>query len=183
MFLHSVTCLSHKCISCTSCKVGFQLPADWSIGWSIASSLKTLIRAIRPSLHGDVNQKVGLILLAHNLARTLSPLIGGYFADKYEKFKLIATIGYMAGKSEYQKRHGCPNRQSVTVRFLDRSVVLISWSGIRIFGPIRATMLEKSPGFFESGSVGSWSMNRIAILCFFFRYNKYGCILLCNHDK
>jgi len=61
--------------------------------------LKFLIRAIRPSLDGDVNQKVGVILLAHNLARTLSPLIGGYFADKYQKFKLIATIGYIAGKN------------------------------------------------------------------------------------
>ena len=61
-------------------------------------NLKFLIRAIRPSLDGDIYQKVGLILLAHNLARTLSPLIGGYFADKYQKFKLIATIGYITGK-------------------------------------------------------------------------------------
>ena len=61
--------------------------------------IKTRIRAIRPSLDGDVNKKVGFILLAHNLARTLSPLIGGYFADKYSKFKLIATIGYIAGNS------------------------------------------------------------------------------------
>ena len=60
--------------------------------------MKILLRAIRPSLDGDINQKVGLILLAHNLARTLSPLIGGYFADKYQQFKLIATIGYIAGK-------------------------------------------------------------------------------------
>ena len=60
--------------------------------------MKILLRAIRPSLDGDINQKVGLILLAHNLARTVSPLIGGYFADKYQKFKLIATIGYIAGK-------------------------------------------------------------------------------------
>ena len=155
MFLHSVTCLSHKCISCTSCQVGFQLH-DWSIGWSIASSLKTLIRAIRPSLHGDVNQKVGLILLAHNLARTLSPLIGGYFADKYQKFKLIATIGYIAGKSGYLKRHGCPNRRSVTVRFLNRSVVLISWSGFLVRS--EQPCLKSPQAFLNQGSDGSGSM-------------------------
>ena len=69
--------------------------------------MKILLRAIRPSLDGDINQKVGLILLAHNLARTLSPLIGGYFADKYQQFKLIATIGYIAGKIYCVRRiHG-----------------------------------------------------------------------------
>ena len=51
-------------------------------------------------MDGDVNKKVGLILLAHNLARTLSPFIGGYFVDKYSKFKLIAVIGYVAGKNQ-----------------------------------------------------------------------------------
>ena len=67
--------------------------------------MKFIKRAIRPSLDGDINKKVGLILLAHNLARTLSPLIGGYFADKYQKFKLIATIGYVAGKNKESADH------------------------------------------------------------------------------
>ena len=80
----------------------FIICSDWStvsLSLSHRDNLKFLIRSIRPSLDGDVNQKVGVILLAHNLARTLSPLIGGYFADKYQKFKLIATIGYIAGKN------------------------------------------------------------------------------------
>ena len=61
--------------------------------------MEIILRAIRPSLDGDINQKVGLILLAHNLARTISPLIGGYFADKYPKYKLIAISGYIAGNN------------------------------------------------------------------------------------
>ena len=56
------------------------------------------VRAIRPSLKEDVNRKVGYILLAHNLGRTFSPLIGGFFADKFQKLKLISIIGYVLGE-------------------------------------------------------------------------------------
>ena len=47
------------------------------------------------------------------MARTLSPLIGGFFADKYQKFKLIATIGYIAVKNSgfIDARWATPDQQ------------------------------------------------------------------------
>ena len=67
---------------------------------TIVGSLRLqAVSIIRPSLDPvNANKLVGIILMTEHFTRTISPIVGGFLADKYHKFKLIGIITYIFGE-------------------------------------------------------------------------------------